>query len=67
MSATWGNWFGDFATASAAKRYLTINFIGPKVEDRDGWVSDMRQAPDGTWEVRLGEKPFTSILTGVRA
>lgn len=68
MSITWGDWHGTFATAAAAKRYLTINYVGPKVEDRDGWVTDLRQATDGTWQVRLGERPFVSALfTEVRA
>ena len=59
---TWGEWFGSFATAAAAKRYLTMTFTGPKVGDRGRWAADLRQATDGTWQVRLGEKPFISAL-----
>lgn len=52
--AEWGDWFGSFATAAAAKRYLTMHFTGPKVPDRDsfpGW--GYRLGPDHRWQVRV--------------
>jgi len=60
---TWGAWFGDFATAAAAKRYLTMQFTGPKVPDRDDWIdSDVQQNGEGRWKVRLCQAPYTCTL-----
>ena len=50
----WGDWHGSFATAAAAKRYLTVVWTGPKVPDRYN-ASEVRVRPDGRWEVRVGE------------
>ena len=56
---TWGSWFGEFKTAAAAKRYLTMQFIGPKVTDRDCWTAwEIRQVSDW-WEVRVAYAPPT--------
>lgn len=52
---TWGAWFGDFATAPAAKRYLTMQFTGPKVPDRDSFVAWEIREVEGRWQVRLCE------------
>lgn len=51
----WGPWFGDFATGAAAKRYLTMNFTGPKVSDNARWKGEVRAKDEGRWEVRLAE------------
>jgi hypothetical protein len=50
----WGEWFGSYKTAAAAKRYVTMNWVGPKVNDSFN-ASEVRQRPDGQWEVRVGE------------
>lgn len=54
----WGAWFASFATASAAKRHITMNYTGPKVPDRDSWVaSEIRLGDDGRWQIRLAQHP----------
>ena len=59
----WGDWHGDFATAAAAKRYVTVNWTGPRVPDRESWVGfDIRATPEGRWQVRLAQAAFTSSL-----
>ena len=50
----WGDWFGSFKTAAAAKRYITLNWIGPKVADKSFNASEVRLRPDGRWELRIG-------------
>lgn len=53
LDGKWGAWFGDYATAAAAKRYLTMNFTGPKVSDHAEFPAwEIRQV-DGRWQVRL--------------
>lgn len=60
---TWGMWFGDFATAPAAKRHITRYYTGPKVPDRNNWIdSDVQQNGEGRWMIRLCEAPFTSSM-----
>ena len=52
----WGPWFGEYAVAAAAKCYLTKVWTGPKVSDSAQWTGQVQQAPDGSWQVRLGEE-----------
>lgn len=61
-AATWTAWFGDFATEGAAKRFLTMNFVGPKVPSRDEYLDSEVRAHNGTFQVRLLERPFVSLL-----
>ena len=63
----WGSWFGSFATAGAAKGYLTRTWTGPTVPDGQQWVGEVRQGAGGRWEVRLGEPvavPFRQFTAG---
>ena len=61
VTGIWGDWFGSYATASAAKRYLTMEWTGPKVPDRGNWDgSAIRITPEGRWQVRLAEKKETT-------
>jgi len=53
----WGAWFGDFKTAGAARRYLTMNWTGPRVTDADAWHAEVREH-EGVWQVRLGQHPL---------
>ena len=55
--AEWGGWFGDFATAAAAKRYLTMQFTGPKVPDRDSFPASAIREVDGRWQARVAYAP----------
>lgn len=57
--AEWGDWFGSFATAAAAKRYLTMQFTGPKVPDRDSFPASAIREVDGRWQVRVAFVPPT--------
>jgi hypothetical protein len=60
-TGTWGAWFGDFATSAAAKRYLTMNFTGPKVPDRESWTgAETRYTAEGRWQVRVCESATTN-------
>jgi hypothetical protein len=59
----WSDWFGDYATKGSAKRAITMIFTGPKVSDRDNWIdSEVRQTPEGKWQVRVLEAEFVSTM-----
>lgn len=47
-----GDWFGSFATQAAAKRYLTMNWTGPRVCDGAHWAGEVCFA-EGRWVVRI--------------
>lgn len=48
----YGDWFGSYATQAAAKRYLTMQWTGPKVSDHEWWAGETREH-EGRWQVRL--------------
>lgn len=50
----WGEWFGSYATIGAAKRYLTMQWTGPKYAN-EYWTGVVRQNAKGSWEVCLGQ------------
>lgn len=58
---TWGEWFGNFATAAAAKRYLTMQWTGPKVSDRASYPASEIREVEGRWQVRVAYLPPTSF------
>lgn len=61
---TWSQWFGDYATAAAAKRYLTMEFTGPNVTDRACWPASEIREVDGRWQVRVAYAPPPITLSG---
>lgn len=62
LDGSWGDWFGNFATIGAAKRYLTMQWIGPKVGDRDSYPATEIRQVDGRWQVRIFYSTPTSFI-----
>lgn len=47
-----GDWFGEYATKAAAKRYLTSAWTGDRVPDHNDWQGSILKLGD-KWQVRV--------------
>ena len=50
---TWGDWFGEYNTIGAARRYLTMQWTGPRYSD-DQWIGVVKETA-GVWQVCVGQ------------